>query len=380
MPTTISGRKTNTMAYSESTDGGKTFNQLFTSPWEYNEAVRVWPDTTKRKKPVDGFLNGTGRQVQTVYNRDSGFSHIVRTYPMRRYQNASVQSAFYVSGRSVDAMGVINDELVYNKIRADIRGQATNLAQMLAEYAETAKLFMDLAKIVTTKGKSLFRQVPRGALSGSKVSAYSKVASGAYLQWTYGISPLCGDMASAIRELRNRMDHPLYIGGVESRTVTGTHNGQVGFNGLGSVSADCAIKEVERRRYQWRAYVNKNALLHSMFAHGFGNPLAVGYELVPFSFVVDWWVNIGEVLASLDNLVLVDSIYVIKSTSRKRIELVQTRPGPDLVSAGASTRYTRTDTRLAPATISRVSSFQYDPSVSYRHILNGLALLNQLRR
>jgi len=39
---------------------------------------------------------------------------------------------------------------------------------------------------------------------------------------------------------------------------------------------------------------------HNMAATGFSNPLNLGWELIPFSFVVDWFVGIGNYLSSLD--------------------------------------------------------------------------------
>jgi len=43
-----------------------------------------------------------------------------------------------------------------------------------------------------------------------------------------------------------------------------------------------------------------NTDAHNMAATGFSNPLNLGWELIPFSFVVDWFVNIGNYLSSLD--------------------------------------------------------------------------------
>ena len=43
-----------------------------------------------------------------------------------------------------------------------------------------------------------------------------------------------------------------------------------------------------------------NTDAHNLAATGFSNPLNLGWELVPFSFVVDWFVGIGNYLSSLD--------------------------------------------------------------------------------
>jgi hypothetical protein len=340
----------------------------------------VFPTATKRKRPKDLYLGGTSRTTTSTIRTDSGFDYYTFTYPRSWRTNASVSSFFYV-GDKVVPVESIDRELVYNKIRAEIRGDATNLAQMMAEYAQTAQLFRDLAEVVVTKGKSLIRRHGASIARAKKVDVYSKSASDAYLAWTYGISPLCSDMASAMNELRNRSGIPLYREGVESRRTRGQSSGTESANStVNTCSAEWSgVREI-RYRCQWRAYINTDALTNILVSHGFGNPLAVGYELIPFSFVIDWWVNIGEVLASLDNLVLIKSLYVLESTSDKQFIMTQTKAHREIIKPGAATLLKRVDTRSAPTTIPRVASFKYDPSISKKHIMNGLALLNSLRR
>jgi len=41
-----------------------------------------------------------------------------------------------------------------------------------------------------------------------------------------------------------------------------------------------------------------NSQLHTLEQFGLVNPLSIAWELVPFSFVVDWYANVGQVLAS----------------------------------------------------------------------------------
>jgi hypothetical protein len=41
-----------------------------------------------------------------------------------------------------------------------------------------------------------------------------------------------------------------------------------------------------------------SGIAHTLDQFGLINPLSIAWELVPFSFVVDWFVNVGDVLAS----------------------------------------------------------------------------------
>lgn len=49
---------------------------------------------------------------------------------------------------------------------------------------------------------------------------------------------------------------------------------------------------------------NPNLAMISQF--GLANPLAIAWELVPFSFVLDWFVNVGDYLSSLTDFVGVE--------------------------------------------------------------------------
>lgn len=380
MPENRSGRQERTLITDESVDNGKTWRYPSVTPWSFYERQLVWPPVSWRTKPTEMFLNGTPRVTSSVITADTGFDYEVDTYPKRRYRNMSVLSVMRQDWATAPVLETIDDELVYNKIRSDVRGEATNLAQMMAEYSQTAKLFLDLAQAVTSRGRSLLRRVPRGAFSGKKVSGYSQAASDLYLQYTYGISPLCGDMVNAYDELKNRVQQPPFLSGVESRSKRAVKAGPLDLAlGVGSARGTYDWLKTERRRYQWRAYINPNDLMNVFTSHGFSNPLAVGYELVPFSFVLDWWVNMGDVLASLDNLILLDKLVVLKSTTERSFFMCQTG-GQIVTRHGAGRSLRRTDTRLQPVQISRVNSLRYKPSVSYKHIMNGVALVNSLRK
>lgn len=368
----------------ESSNSGLTWTKGTTSEWEFYERTLVTPPTVTRGYPeLDLYLNGTARVTTSTFRTDSGFDYETRTYPRRRTTNASVQTLF--GGAVSIPVETIDKSVIYNKIRARARGEATNLAQMLAEYRKTAVLFRDLTQAFLTKGRSLLKkstyQYGNNPNWRRRSNDPSKTAGGAYLQWTYGVAPLMGDMHKAMKELTSSLDIPLYIQGVESRTVRGTYKGESKINStVSSIRADVDGLKTSRYRCQYRIYIDHNQIRNSLVSHGFGNPLAIAWELVPFSFVVDWWVNIGEVLQSLDNLLLIDKIYVLESTSDRSLVMYQTKPDPLVLRTGAATIYQRTDTRRVPVTISKVASLRYKSSVSVKHIMNGLALLTQFRR
>lgn len=376
MPTTTSETKYTTSRTYTSNDSGKTWKLSSTTVRSYHKRQKTWPVSVKRAYPTDLFLSGTGRTVSSVLTNDSRYTNWSWSFPAYMYEDDLVHRLFPFSWATEPDAG-IDMELVYNKIRDDVRQGAVNLAQNLVEYRKTAKLFVDLAKVVATKGKSLVKRHPQ--IRKGTLNSYSKDASAAYLQYVYGISPLCSDMADAYQQLRNRVNHPIFIQGVESRKATATRTGIMGPNStVHQCQARWTTEKKVHARCQWRAYLNRSAVMSSVTAYGFTNPLSVGYELIPFSFVVDWWCNLGDVLASLDNLILVDKLYVINSRSTRVAKFLDVIPSKHATS-GTAFQYTRTDVRNAPVQISRIATLKYKPSVSLRHVLNGTALLNALR-
>lgn len=287
----------------------------------------------------------------------------------QRYSNIECTKTLDMPSTTVDR------NAMYNSVRNSIREEATNLANMLGEYRETAQTFLDLAKIVSSRGKSLLKHHKSG-LNRNKVSIASTAAHNR-LAWEYGIRPLANDIGTAIGELSSAIKvRPPFKQGVVRRRSRSANVGyklpsSTIFSGVGisEVISDVSYKTT------WRAVLNQNALLLCLAEHGMLNPASVAWEVMPYSFVIDWWFNIGDVLASLDNLLICDHLYVLDSTSTKTFEYITPATFANTLSKATSFRCDRTDVRNAVAEISRVSSFAYKPSLSLGHILNGMSLL-----
>jgi hypothetical protein len=100
--------------------------------------------------------------------------------------------------------------------------------------------------------------------------------------------------------------------------------------------------------------------------------LALAWELIPYSFVVDWLFPVGDYLSSLDALVGVSdlSYYTVD-----HIDKVMVGSAHGGVWRGELRYYYRTP----PATNLPLPRFGYKPSVSSTKVANGIALLKQLR-
>jgi hypothetical protein len=269
----------------------------------------------------------------------------------------------------------IDSAAIRNSIRNKMRGQSVNLAMCLAEYQQTAKLFADIAKVVVTRGKGLAR-----GFSGVKKSSHTIAKQ--HLAFQYGVRPLANDLLDSYKSLKEAANlDPLIIRGkvrrnAHSRKVSllsPNTNVVYGPDSRANIEAD---KMVIADTY-WRAYMDPSSLQTCLARYGFSNPISLAYELTPYSFVLDWFINVGDVLASIDNLTICKELWVRESTRT----MTSIRCIAQNKTLSGNCRYTRiVDARGAPLQIPRINTLQYKPSSSLMHVLNGLALLRTARR
>lgn len=366
----------------------KPYTWTFSFRSSVNMAIRTrdYPVTVKRKHPVDGYLSSTSRTTSSlVYNQaimdwctgPNGTKYT--NYPLwYMYPRSQTRMSSQTGGSAIsDPTTTLNRASMYNQVRSNLKSDKTNLANMLGEYRETADTFIQLTQAVLTQGKSLLKRHKPGSKKRGRVDLGSTVASN-HLAYTYGIRPLAQDMGTACAELVSGIQQkPLMKEGVVTRRDRVSNVGWRLTNS--SVYTRRALSEVTvvtTYRTQWRVYFNQNTLLVSLADHGMLNPASLAWELTPYSFVLDWWFNVGDVLSSLDNLLAIDKLYALDSSSVKTYEYC--RPPLDNLTFVAQQGFFagRTDVRGVPQEIPRVSTLSYKPSLSLGHFLNGMALLH----
>lgn len=104
-----------------------------------------------------------------------------------------------------------------------------------------------------------------------------------------------------------------------------------------------------------------------------GNPLEIGWEMIPLSFVVDWFIPIGNWLSALDAYSGVSSVVGSVST-RTRVAVTGVKsPGDNVLTAGTML-YSRFERRAfsspPPLTIP-----QWSPHPSVKKLVTALSLL-----
>jgi len=260
-------------------------------------------------------------------------------------------------------------------LRSKIKAENVNLAQSLAEYHQTADLFSRAA----TDVYRFFRSLRSGRVIGdiarfvtSPRNQVERKVAKRWLQYQYGVKPLVSDVYGSCEALRQALvvGKYRYVTVRQRSRAAGSDywpSGSAPADRHGQSSFSIEFQHTLRARYMIR-----DAGLKQLSQIGITNPAQLAWELIPYSFVIDWLIPVGDWLASLDALVGTSnfSYYDIKRISGKE---------SGSTYGGSWESFYDSYARNGPLTTLSMPRLAYKPSTSLTKILNGLALLRQLR-
>lgn len=269
--------------------------------------------------------------------------------------------------------------LVYNmaleKLNAKVRG-TLDLGVALAESGSTFRMLKGVADLV------------RYAESYVRRPKWRDIAN-AYLQWKYGWQPLCSDIFGAadesIRVVINQLER------VSARVTLPLPNSQKilwsGVHGIKNVPAirrtigrasctivlDLAIPQQSFQLNRWTSL----------------NPISIGWELIPYSFVVDWVFDVGSYLRNLETALLYAAAFrsgyvselfaadVVESLASPYTEPSGPNAGRKITEGVSEVRYRRFyRTKLTSYPFPRKPTFRVDLGSS--QLFSAAALLTQI--
>lgn len=261
------------------------------------------------------------------------------------------------------------------KIRMGIKEENTNLAQSCAEYRQTCSMFGKLASDMFSAFRSLRKDCGLSALVKLLKTPRGRVEKGIanrWLEYQYGFRPLMQDLHNVADDMTRRpregFDRRI------SKRTTQRENWAWELPAPG-IPGNPTVKRDETWTYQLRTtaiYTVSEPGIAQLSSYGITNPAELAWELIPYSFVVDWMIPVGDYLASLDALLGVSNLKVYSSYRLDIDHFV------NCLEATGSYRHTRF-VRLASRDGLELPRLIYKPSSSLTAVLNGLALLRQMR-
>ncbi len=193
-----------------------------------------------------------------------------------------------------------------------LKNQSINFGVAFGEYKETAELISSVATRIGKSVRAFRSKNPRSwgqvvknqtsaAINGRKGSPRGSGIPNAWLELQYGWNPMMADVDSAASQLSNSASsgHPFrcHVKGRAKNDLsaiswgTASSAANSGFLRQRSGTEFCLVRA---------DYELASPLLATISSLGLTNPLEIVWELVPYSFVVDWFLPIGNWLSTMD--------------------------------------------------------------------------------
>lgn len=271
---------------------------------------------------------------------------------------------------------------------------SANLAQDVAQYGQTVRLIRKNINRIVGSVRALKRGNFKSAIShlwsgqhhsknsGRRLSLSRTLAEN-WLELQYGWKPLLKDIEGAMRSLAAYVARdPVVWVARGSGTDRSTEIKKIVIQGHDVGTMVIKTKTVVKTGLRYKIVDHQKAFLSQT---GFTNPINLAWEVIPFSFVLDWFLPIGpylEKLSAFDGMEFVDGFqtsYTIRTISAEIHSMIEGQS----VSGRFRTygTYSRTEylmdrVKLTTFPSPRIPRFKNPVSVT--HALNGLALLRVL--
>lgn len=270
---------------------------------------------------------------------------------------------------------------VTNRLLDKVRDQDIDLGVAMGEYRETASFFATSCVRIAKSYRSFRRGRVSEALStltGRKNNKWRDipgVASDAWLAYSYALRPLLSDIHGAAKALSKRNKF-VDVAVVRSTNLFDFRDKFVTAPSSWAYTAEMMGEVRTRGEIRFRV---SNPLYRIFDQVGLTNPLSIAWELVPFSFVVDWLLPIGKTLANVVPPQGVDFVdgWVSQKTSGSSF-CSTNLPTPGLGWKTLSSSREILKTRSVLTGFPRYHVVVPDLSLSKQQIASGLALLWQV--
>lgn len=186
------------------------------------------------------------------------------------------------------------------KARLKMKQASVNLGVAYAERNATARLLGDTAKRIARSFTKLRKGQVRAAMRELGISNKRHEPRGSnvpnkWLELQYGWKPLLSDVYGACDALSKRHDGDWRVTAKASDSAKSLYTARFTGPDAGFVEA-----RVENGAFVRIDALPENDLTMSLRSLGVTNPLLIAWELVPYSFVVDWAIPVGNWLESID--------------------------------------------------------------------------------
>lgn len=273
----------------------KTVTRYITEPVygrNIYEMERTWE--VQKKPYLDPLAFSFSERYFTSWQRDND-DHIAIGFCVNSPSGADITRA------TNSAYGSFVEQVHGTAGNANNLLEANDNFSVIAKHAKTLSTAYAAAKRLDPSGVAKALGLKLSSRKKSRIKKRAKQASDMWLEFHFGWEPLVQDIGTSIDAIQ-AIDfgyHRVQAHGSASvREYLNLDNdfsrfydrGHKRYNGNVKVKMQADVK-----------ISNPNAALANQL--GFVNPLSVAWEAVPFSFVVDWFANVGQCLSACTDFV-----------------------------------------------------------------------------
>ena len=213
-----------------------------------------------------------------------------------------------------EANNDVNNQLTMKLIGQFQRGKS-NLAEVYATRQQCANLIGSTAAKLGTAFKRLRSGNVTGALNSliggsrprrrdesGRLTQLAGDLPGQWLALKYGWQPLLGDVYNSVETVRQAYSSDGSRHRVSAQASQSLPNKDLVTAAGGDWGPEITYT-ASARKVSVKGFIDYRILgnlTHSLSQLGITNPLALAWELIPYSFVVDWFLPIGNFIGALD--------------------------------------------------------------------------------
>lgn len=216
---------------------------------------------------------------------------------------------------------------------SDLKDQKVDLATNIATANQTAQMVADVANLIAKARRAWRKKDFRLAADLLRISRRgARQLPQDWLAYQYGVKPFLSDVHGAMEALyesaNKNPDNWMACG--KGRASDSLYKESKFLGEPGQLDSLIGISSGHQSVFVRIDAGPTNAMLAAAASLGLTNPAQVAWELVPFSFVIDWFLPLGDYFSTLDATFGLQCYGV--STSRRvewRTEIIGGPPPPE---------------------------------------------------
>ena len=201
------------------------------------------------------------------------------------------------------------ERLSSNELRNLIADQKADMLTNILEYKQTSKMFCEASQLLSKQLSEYAKDVQKTIRRYNRVgwgipgSALTRRLANLHLAYVFGVRPLVADITGAFEVLVESDPRRVF----RNRKITGAPKLQQVRDWYGDygyiINARTVVVRHYTARYKYIVYGEMGpATDWHQYAQLGLNPIATAWELVPWSFAIDRFIQIGDALTSMSAL------------------------------------------------------------------------------